>query len=78
LGSANFTKRNLDNFNLETDLWLITRQDMNLAQEVKQYFENLWSNGDGNYTVDYEEYADGSWPVFFTYWLQETTGLSSF
>jgi len=78
LGSANFTKRNLNNFNLETDLWLTTRQDLSLAQEVKQYFENLWSNGDGNYTVDYEKYQDESWPLFFTYWLQETTGLSSF
>jgi phosphatidylserine/phosphatidylglycerophosphate/cardiolipin synthase-like enzyme len=79
LGSANFTKRNIANYNLETDVRLTTRSDLSLIKDVENYFNRLWNNQDGVvYTVDYKEYKDGSWFGYWVYRFEETTGLSSF
>ncbi|WP_257348157.1 phospholipase D family protein [Pseudalkalibacillus decolorationis] len=55
-GSANFTKRNLEPFNLEADLRMKAPTDSKLAIEVDQYFDRIWNNKDGKYTVDYEKH----------------------
>ncbi len=38
-GSANYTQRTLNNYNLESDLWIDTPKDTNLDKEVDAYFE---------------------------------------
>jgi len=79
LGSANFTRRNIGDYNLETDIWLSTKRGLNLAQEFEDYFNKLWTNSDGNvYTVDYKTYQDESLINNLFYRFQEFTGLSSF
>ena len=75
-GSANLTRRNLGDYNLEADL--LVRADDALATEASEYFERLWSNDDGQFSVPYEAYADDSWVKRVIYRLQESTGLSSF
>ncbi|WP_408008577.1 phospholipase D family protein [Pseudalkalibacillus sp. A8] len=54
-GSANYTKRNLEAFNLESDLQIKGRPDSELMREVEQYFHRIWNNKGGTYTVDYEK-----------------------
>lgn len=78
LGSANFTKRNIGNFNLEMNVKVISPDSTNFAREVNYYFERIWLNEGGIYTANFEKYKDTS---LFRYWLyrfQEATGLSSF
>ncbi|HYE67902.1 MAG TPA: phospholipase D family protein [Anaerovoracaceae bacterium] len=77
-GSANFTRRNLDNYNLETDLMVTIKKNDPLAEEFRAYFDRIWENEEGIYTADFSEYRDDSrWKVMI-YRLQEKTGLSTF
>lgn len=62
-GSANYTERTLDNYNLESNLRVVAPNDSELVSEMKAYFERLWNNEDAMYTLDVEEYQDN-----FTWW----------
>lgn len=77
-GSANFTRRNINDYNLETDLYMTMPKEKETARDMNAYFERLWTNQDGIYTVDYEEFADGSLWKTAMYRIQEFTGLSTF
>jgi phosphatidylserine/phosphatidylglycerophosphate/cardiolipin synthase-like enzyme len=77
-GSANYTRRNLDNYNLESDLMVALKAGDPVAVEFEQYFDRIWENRDGIYTGDFSEYRDDSlWKVWI-YRIQEETGLSTF
>ena len=75
-GSANLTRRNLGDYNLEADL--LVRANDTLGARASAYFDRLWSNHDGHFSVPYEAYADDSWVKRVMYRLQEFAGLSSF
>lgn len=77
-GSANFTRRNLDDFNLESNLVITAKKDQPIVKEMNAYFNQLWTNNDGIYTVDYEEYESESSFKMILYRFQEWSGLSSF
>ena len=75
-GSANLTRRNIGDYNLEADLVIVP--DSALDATVAAYFDRLWSNRDGQFTVDFSAYDDPSLLKRWQYRLQEFTGLSSF
>lgn len=77
-GSANLTKRNIGDYNLEADLKISAPTDNKIVQEVETYFNRLWSNMEGTYTVEMEEYQDDSFWKKACYLFQEWTGLASF
>ncbi len=77
-GSANFTKRNLDDLNLETNLKISGKPEQAAMQQAINYFEMLWSNDGGIYTLDYEHYADESMLSKWLYRFQEWSGMSTF
>lgn len=56
-GSANLTSRNIDNYNLESNLYVSAPNDSELVQNIEDYFERIWQNQDARYTVDYDEYS---------------------
>ena len=81
LGSANFTRRNLDDYNLEANLALEAARDSPLAQQMLEYFETLWSNRappGTEYTAEVGVYADASQLHYWAYRIMEATGLSTF
>lgn len=78
LGSANLTRRNIGDYNLETDVLLKTDSESVLSNDFNEYFDRIWLNEDGFYTVDYQKYKDDSFFKKIVYKLQEATGLSSF
>ncbi|WP_159882015.1 phospholipase D family protein [Paenibacillus puerhi] len=57
-GSANLTKRNLADLNLETNLQVLAPPDSRVAGQVRSYFTRLWGNVDTVYTLDYSAYRD--------------------
>ncbi|WP_270180555.1 phospholipase D family protein [Alkalihalobacillus sp. CinArs1] len=57
-GSSNYTSRNLDDYNMETNIHLSAPNDSELVKEVDRYFERMWDNEDGVYTVDYSKYQN--------------------
>ena len=77
-GSANYTRRNLDNYNMETDLMVTVHKDDTLSKDFKGYFDRIWVNRDGIYTDDFSEYEDNSVLKKLIYRFQEKTGLGTF
>ena len=80
LGSANFTRRNLGDYNLEADVAIDTPANGALAADVATWFEALWSNRPGaqEFTADAELYAEASQARYWLYRFQEASGLSTF
>ena len=79
LGSANFTARNLKNYNLESDLRVLGVAKASVFNDANQYFDTAWSNLDGkNMSVTYSQYADESQLKYALYRLMEWSGLSTF
>ncbi|SDW58586.1 Phosphatidylserine/phosphatidylglycerophosphate/cardiolipin synthase [Marinococcus luteus] len=77
-GSANMTRRNLDNYNLETDVVVTGNNDSEAVEEVRSYYQRLWNNSDGTHTLDYKKYKNNSRLLYWRYRLQEWSGMSSF
>jgi phosphatidylserine/phosphatidylglycerophosphate/cardiolipin synthase-like enzyme len=79
LGSANYTRRNLRDLNLETDIVLRGEMEAEAFREMRDYFQTLWTNPDGRvFTADYEKYADPSRLKRWSYLLMEWTGMCAF
>ncbi|HXR52596.1 MAG TPA: phospholipase D-like domain-containing protein [Steroidobacteraceae bacterium] len=80
LGSANFTRRNLGDYNLEADVAIDAPANSELAADVATWFEALWSNRPGaqEFTADAELYAEPSQARYWLYRFQEASGLSTF
>ncbi|MFP4333982.1 MAG: phospholipase D-like domain-containing protein [Wenzhouxiangella sp.] len=78
-GSANYTRRNLDNLNPETVLELAGPADTAAIRAASQWFEMRWTNADGrSFSLDYDRYADERWFRYWQYRIMEATGLSTF
>lgn len=79
LGSANFTRRNLDNFNLETNVHLQAAATNDSITDALGFFEARWNNHDDvEHTLAYPAYADHSRWRYWRYRVMEATGMSSF
>ncbi|MBT8331454.1 MAG: phospholipase, partial [Deltaproteobacteria bacterium] len=79
LGSANFTRRNLNNYNLEANVAVTAAGEAAFIKAVEDYFDRIWDNRNGKaYTVNYESYKDASALKKLIYFIQEYAGLSSF
>jgi phosphatidylserine/phosphatidylglycerophosphate/cardiolipin synthase-like enzyme len=78
-GSANMTRRNLNNLNLETDLLVRGGTETNFAKEVRSYFDTTWSNERGKrYTIEYSAFEDITLSKRVRYRFGEFTGISSY
>jgi hypothetical protein len=78
-GSANFTRRNLNDLNLETDILLKADRDARAIVSTQSYFDRMWHNEAGRrYSAPYEDFANGSLFKRIAYRFQEATGMSSF
>jgi phosphatidylserine/phosphatidylglycerophosphate/cardiolipin synthase-like enzyme len=80
-GSANLTRRNLADYNLEANLAIELPRQTRLAQQAVDYFETLWSNRASlgiEYTADFGYYADPSQLHYWLYRVMEGTGVSTF
>ncbi len=81
LGSANLTRRNLDDYNLEANLALTSPVDGPLSRDVRRWFDALWQDDSGDRlqsTTGFSAYEDSSWLRYWRYRVMEATGLSTF
>ena len=81
LGSANFTRRNLDDLNLETSVHVGSTTHSDTVLKAAGFFDEQWNYGPGDTPVmslPYEAWADESWVRYWQYRLMEATGLSTF
>ncbi|QOC22647.1 phospholipase [Wenzhouxiangella sp. AB-CW3] len=78
-GTANYTRRNLDDLNPETALHLRGTDATPPLVQARQRFDERWNNRNGrSYSLDYDEYADESRLRYWQYRIMEATGLSTF
>ena len=79
LGSANFTRRNLDDLNLETNVRLVASKGTPAIVDAARWFNRYWLNLEGKRLSEpYATYADESRWRYWQYRLMEATGLSTF
>ena len=82
LGSANLTRRNLADYNLEANLAIDLHARLAArALQALEYFDTLWSNRAPlgiEYTADFGVYADPAQSHYWLYRFMESTGLSTF
>lgn len=81
LGSANLTRRNIGDYNLEANVAVEVERGSNLSAQVLQYFDTLWTNRAPmgiEYTADFGVYADPAQSRYWQYRIMESTGLSTF
>ncbi|MAF81161.1 phospholipase [bacterium] len=78
-GSANLTRRNINNYNLETNIVVESAVVIPAMAQAHSFFTEMWTNARGRiFTAEYEAYADDSLLKTVMYRIQEATGLSSF
>ncbi len=78
LGSSNFTRKNLKNYNMETDVLLTLAPNSSIFREIDEYHDNLWKNRGAGYTTDCSEFNDAGFMKTILYRFQEFTGLSTY
>lgn len=81
LGSANLTRRNVGDYNLEANLAVEAASSTALVQELERWFETLWSNrapAGIEYSADFGTFADPAQSSYWAYRIMEATGLSTF
>lgn len=74
-GSANFTRRNLNNYNLESDLKIIASNDSEFMKSVESYFSKISSE---EFSLGIAEFKHTSLLKYFIYYFQELSGFSTF
>lgn len=78
-GSTNFTPRNLDDYNLENNVWVSMPQDAPLRGELKAYFEQLWFNRGETYSLPLSAYQSNLTGLkYMLYRLQTALGFTTF
>jgi phosphatidylserine/phosphatidylglycerophosphate/cardiolipin synthase-like enzyme len=81
LGSANLTRRNLGDFNLEANLAASVPLGSGIDAQVSSWFDSLWTNRgppELEYTAEFGAYADPAQGTYWLYRIMEFTGLSTF
>ena len=81
LGSANLTRRNIGDYNLEANVAIEAARNSPLGMQVLDYYDALWSNRAAlgiEYTTEYDVYADPSQAHYWLSRIMESTGLSTF
>jgi phosphatidylserine/phosphatidylglycerophosphate/cardiolipin synthase-like enzyme len=78
-GSANYTRRNINNYNLETNVVVTGPAEAEVLSEAQDYFETSWKNKDAqSYSLPYNAYADDSLLLRLKSGFMEKSGMSTF
>lgn len=78
VGSANFTRRNLDDLNLETSVELDAPRGHAAVADAAAWFERQWTNdADRRASIDYPRYTDDALLRRAWYRVGEALGLST-
>ncbi|HEY6641632.1 phospholipase D-like domain-containing protein [Povalibacter sp.] len=81
LGSANLTRRNIGNYNLEANVAVAVSRQSPLATQMEAYFDRLWNNQGPpgtEFTASFGAYQDTGRTRYWRYRFMEATGLSTF
>lgn len=77
-GSTNFTRRNMRNYNLENELKIISAYDQNISKNILDYYDRLWTNRDGEFTLPYDKHKNEKIINDLLFRFMEMNGFSAF
>ena len=78
-GSANYTRRNLNNYNMETNIVVTGPSEAEVFTEAQRYIDISWNNNDAqSYSLPYNAYADDSLFLRVKSGFMERSGISTF
>lgn len=79
IGSTNLTRRNLDNFNLETNIVVRGPENTAMFKRAADWFDRIWTNEPERvYSVELDRYARRSLLQSILYRFMEGSGWSTF
>ena len=76
VGGADLTSRDIGGYNIATEVLVESSHDFTASRDAQVYFDKMWMNDGGDYTVPYERFADDSFWRSSVYNIMERTGIS--
>ncbi|WP_018921567.1 phospholipase D-like domain-containing protein [Salsuginibacillus kocurii] len=77
-GSANFTRRNLKDLNIETALYMKGEKSISYLTSKKEWMDALWKNEGGSYTSPFARHRNRSLLLKGIFYIQKYTNLSTY
>lgn len=77
-GSANLIKKNIRGYIMDSNFRILTDSDSELTKDIYGYFDRLWENRDGLFTINFDDEPTTSAFADFMYKILDATQLGSF
>lgn len=77
-GSANLIKKNIRGYIMDANFRILTDENSKLTKDIYTYFDRLWDNKDGIFTINFEDEPTTSGFSDFMYKILDATQLGSF
>ena len=77
-GSANLIRKNIRGYIMDANFRILTNKDSKLTRDIYTYFDRLWENKDGLFTVNFDDEPTTKASTDFMYKILDATQLGSF
>ena len=77
-GSANMIKKNIRGYIMDSNFRVVTNENSKLVKDIYSYFDRLWNNKDGIFTLEYDDEPTTKIMTDFMYEIFNLTQLGSF
>lgn len=77
-GSANMIKKNIRGYIMDSNFRVIANKNSKLVKDIDTYFDRLWNNKDGIFTLEYDDEPTTKIMADFMYEIFNFTQLGSF
>ena len=77
-GSANMIKKNIRGYIMDSNFRIIANKNSKLVKDIDTYFNRLWDNKDGIFTLEYDDEPTTKIMADFMYEIFNFTQLGSF
>ncbi len=77
-GSANLIKKNIRGYIMDSNFRILTNENTGLAKDIYDYFDRLWENRDGIFTINFDDEPTTKGFADFMYKVLDATQLGSF
>ena len=77
-GSANLIKKNIRGYIMDANFRILTTQNSKISKDIYEYFDRLWENKDGLFTLNFDDEPTTDGFSDFMYKILDATQLGSF
>jgi len=77
-GSANLIKKNIRGYIMDANFRILTNNNSKLTKDIYTYFDRLWENKDGLFTINFDDEPTTKASADFMYKILDAAQLGSF